>query len=245
MRSVDKKYVNFTAVAVIVGLMLAIQFQTVKDPVIRDTRDTWELQQDYLKEREMYSKLIQEIRSNEEKLAKYESERKQGKEQVLRETLDELKMQVGLTEVTGPGITLSIGPAYEEIALGSSDSMISPDSLKRLINELNMNGALYLSIDGQRLINTSVIRDINNETKIDGHSLKNLPIEIKVIAETMELAEKLYNVMEASQAAEELYKFDSLRVNVSKPTDKITVPAYQDTIRVRNMEPVESDKGGS
>lgn len=243
--SVDKKYVNFTAVAVVVGLMLAIQFQTVKDPVIRDTRDTWELQQDYLKEREMYSKLLQEIRSNEEKLAQYESERKQSKEQVLRETLTELKMQVGLTEVTGPGIILTIKPAYEELLLGGTDPTISPDSLKRLINEFNMNGALYISIDGQRLINTSVIRDINSETKIDGHSLKKLPIEIKVIAETMEIAEKLYNRMQASQAAEELYKFDSLRVNVSKPTDDITIPAYQDTIRVKNMEPVESDKGGS
>jgi uncharacterized protein YlxW (UPF0749 family) len=241
----DKKYLNFTVISVVIGLMLAIQFQTVKEPIERDTRDTWQLQQDYLKEREIYSKLLQEITSNEEKIAKYETERKQSKEQVLRETLDELKLQVGLTEVTGPGIILSIGPAYEEILLGEDVPTISPDSLKRLINELNMNDALYISIDGQRLINTTVIRDINNETKIDGHSLKNFPIEIKVVADNMGMAEKLYNRMQASQAAEELFKFDSLRVNVSKPTLDITIPAYQDTIRVKNMEPVESNKGGN
>ncbi|MGJ7922485.1 DUF881 domain-containing protein [Neobacillus sp. LXY-4] len=239
------KYLNFTAVTVIIGLMLAIQFQTVREPIVRDTRDTWQMREDYLKEKETYSKLLQEIRSNEEKLAKYETERKQSKEQVLRETLEELKMQAGLTEVTGPGIVLSIEPVYEEILLGEDAPTISPDLLKRLINELNMYDALYISIAGQRLINTSVIRDINNETKIDGYSLKNLPIEIKVIAENMQMAEKLYNRMQASQSAEELFRFDNLRVNVSKPEAEITIPAYQDTIRVRNMEPVESDKGGS
>lgn len=239
------KYLNFTAIAVIIGLMLAIQFQTVKKPVERDTRDTWQLQEDLLKEKEVYSKLLQEIRSNDEKLAKYETERSKSKEQVLRETLNELKTQAGLTEVSGTGINLVIEPAYEDVLFGGDVPAISPDSLKRLVNELNMNGAMYISIDGKRLINTSVIRDINGVTKIDGHSLKDFPIEIKVIAENVKNAEKLYNRMQASQAAEELYKFDSLRVNVSKPSNDLTIPAFEDTIRIKNMEPVESEKGGS
>ncbi|MDF2903138.1 MAG: hypothetical protein K0S25_776 [Bacillus sp. (in: firmicutes)] len=245
VKKVDKKFLNFTAVAIVIGLMMAIQFQTVKKPVVRDTRDTWQLREDYLKEKEIQSKLLQEIRSNEEKLAKYETERKTSKEQVLRETLDELKTQSGLTEVTGPGIILTIEPVYEEILLGESAPTISPDSLKRLINELNMNGALNISVAGQRVINTTVIRDINKDTKIDGHSLKDFPIEIKVLADNMQNAEKLYNRMQASQSAEELFRFDNLRVNVANPSTNITIPAYQDTIPVRNMEPVDSDKGGS
>ncbi|WP_187118792.1 DUF881 domain-containing protein [Bacillus marasmi] len=239
------KYLNFTAIAVIIGLMLAIQFQTIKEPVERDTRDTWQLQEDLLKEKEVYSKLLQEIRSNEEKLAKYETERNHSKELVLRETLEELKTQVGLTEVTGPGIILVIEQAYEDPSFGGDVPEISPESLQRLVNELNMNGAMYISIEGNRLINTSVIRDINGVTKVDGRSLKDFPIEIKVIAENKKNTEKLYNRMQASQAAEELYKFDSLRVNVSKPTNDITIPAYEDSIRIKNMEPVESEKGGS
>ncbi len=245
VKNVDKKFLNFTAVTIVIGLMMAVQFQTVKKPVVRDTRDTWQLREDYLKEKEIQSKLLQEIRSNEEKLAKYESERKTSKEQVLRETLDELKTQSGLTEVIGPGIILTIEPVYEEILLGESAPTISPDSLKRLINELNMNGALNISVAGQRIINTTVIRDINNDTKIDGHSLKDFPIEIKVIADTMKNAEKLYNRMQASQSAEELFRFDNLKVNVQNPSANISIPAYQDTIPVRNMEPVDSDKGGS
>ncbi len=108
-----------------------------------------------------------------------------------------------------------------------------------------MNDALYISVGGQRVINTTVIRDINNETKINGYSLKDLPIEIKVIAENLQMAEKLFNRMQGSKSVEALYRFDNLTVNIAKPSQNITIPAYQDTIRVRNMELVESDKGGS
>ncbi len=115
MKNVDKRFYTFTIVTVVIGFMIAIQFQTVKEPVIRDTRDTWELREDLLKEKEIQSNLLQEIRSNEEKLAKYETKRKTSKEQVLRETLDELRMQAGLTEVEGPGVILTIEPAFEGV----------------------------------------------------------------------------------------------------------------------------------
>ena len=244
MKNVGKNHLNFAVITMVIGLMVAIQYQTVQKPIIRDTRDMWELRQDLLLEKEIHSKLIQEIRSNEDKIAQYESKRKKSKEQVLRDTLEELKVQVGLTEVTGPGIVLNIEPFQEEIWLDRSVPTISPDLLKRLINELNRYGATFLSVEGHRLINTSVIRDINNETKIDGYSLKELPIEIKVVTGSQEMAQKLYNRMQASESAEDLFRFDNLSVVVKKPQQDITIPAYQDTIRVRNMVPLDTEKGG-
>ncbi|MBA4537605.1 DUF881 domain-containing protein [Bacillus aquiflavi] len=231
-------------IAVVIGFMIAIQFQTVKKPVIRDTRDMWELREDLLKEKELQAKLIREIRSNEEKLAKYETERKQSREQALRETLEELKKEAGLTEVTGHGIILTIEPIFDQLPLGAPPVTISPEIFKRLINELNMYNAKYISVQEQRIINTTVIRDINGETKIDGYSLNNLPIEIKVIVENHQIAKKLYNRMQVSKSVEDLF-IDNLQVNISNPQTNITIPAYQETIRIRDMEPVKHDKGGN
>lgn len=239
-----KKNWNFTIIALVIGFMIAIQFQTVQEPVVRDTRDEWQLREDLLKEKELQSKLIREIRSNEEKLAMYVTERKQSKEQVLQETLDELKREAGLTPITGPGIILSVEPVYEGIVLGQPVSDVSPELLQRLLNELNMNEAKYVSIDGNRIINTTVIRDINNETKIDGHSISGVPFEVRVVAEDMTTAEKLYNRMKVSKSVEEFF-VDNLRVNVSRPNQSVTVPAYQDPIRIRYMELVKADEGGS
>ncbi len=246
MGNVDKykKNISFTLIAVIIGFMLAIQFRTVKEPVVRDTRDTWQLREDLIKENELQLKLIQEVRSNEEKISKYETELKQSKEQVLRDTLDELKAEAGLTDVKGYGIILMIEPVYEELLIGTTVSSVSPDLLKRLVNELNMYGAMQISIDNQRIINSTVIRDINGETKIDGHSLNRLPIEIKVIAENAKSADKLFKRMQVSKSADEFF-VDNLRVKVVKPDEMIEIPAYQNTIRIRDMKPVDSEKGGN
>ncbi|MFE8703623.1 DUF881 domain-containing protein [Cytobacillus sp. FJAT-54145] len=239
-----KKTLSLTFVTIIVGFMLAIQFQTVQQPVVRDTRDTWELREDLVKEKELELKLRQEIRSNEEKLANYETERKQNKEKALRETLEELKTEAGLTKITGPGITLYIEPLNEELLFGDTVTSLSADLLKRLINELNLYSAKHISVAGNRVINTTVIREINTETKINGRSLNRLPIEINVITEDLNTAEKLYNRMQVSSTAEDFF-IDNLRVSILKPRLDITVPEYEDPIRIRYMEPVKSDKGGS
>lgn len=224
--------------------MLALQFNTLQEPTVRDTRDTWQLREDLEKEKEMQVNLLREIRSQEEILSQYESEREQSKELALRETLEELKKEAGLSDIEGFGILLTIEPVYEELLMGNKVTTVSPELLKRLLNELNMYDALYVSIGGQRVINTTVIRDINGETKINGFSLNDFPIEIKVIAENRQVAEKLYNRMQVSKSAEEFF-IDNLRVKISKPESMITIPAYEDSIRIRDMEPVEADKGGN
>lgn len=246
MKKVDKPKLNLslTLIATLVGFMIAIQFQTVKKPVERDTRDIWQLREALLKEKEFQSNLLSEIRSNEEKLSAYESKRKQSKEQALKDTLQELKIEAGLTDITGPGITLLIEPVIEDVQLGTSvNDSVSPELLKRLINELNMYEAKYVAIDGQRIINTTVIRDINGETKIDGHTLRGLPIEIKVGVDDMNTAEKLSNRMKVSKARDEFFT-ESLRLSVSASNPDITIPAYDNSIRVKYMDPIK-EGGGS
>ncbi|WP_420490612.1 DUF881 domain-containing protein [Neobacillus drentensis] len=219
--------------------MIAIQFQTVKKPAERDTRDIWQLREALLKEKELQSSLLSEIRSNEEKLAAYESKRKQSKEQTLKDTLEELRIEAGVTEVNVPGIKLKIEPVMEEIKPGAPvNRVVSPELLKRLLNELNMYEAKYIAIDGKRIINTTVIRDINQVTKIDGHAIKSLPIEVIVGVDDNTTAEKLYNRMKVSKSTEEFF-IENLRLSISKPNPNVTVPAYDDSIRIRYMEPTK------
>ena len=70
-----KNSISMTVITLIIGFMTAIQFQTVNEPVIRDTRDTSQLREDLVKEKELYLSLVREIRSNEERIEKYETER--------------------------------------------------------------------------------------------------------------------------------------------------------------------------
>ncbi|MDM5328030.1 DUF881 domain-containing protein [Neobacillus sp. CF12] len=240
-----KKNISFIAISAIIGFMIAIQFQTVKKPVERDTRDLWQLREALLQEKELQSELLSEIRSIEEKLLAYESKQKQSKEQALLDTINELKIEAGMTKITAPGLILRIEPILEDIQIGSEISKaVSPELLKRLLNELNMYDAKYVSVDGQRIINTTVIRDINNETKIDGHALSNLPIEVKVGADNLETAEKLYNQIKASKATEEFF-IENLKLTVSEPDPVITIPAYDNSIQIRYLESLKANEGGN
>lgn len=240
-----KKNFSFIAISAVIGFMIAIQFQSIKEPVERDTRDLWQLREALLQEKELQSELISEIRSFEEKLLAYESKQKQSKEQALRDTIEELEIEAGLSEMLVPGVTLKISPILEEIQIGASISKaVSPELLKRLLNELNMYDAKYISVDGQRIINTTVIRDINNETKIDGHALSSLPIDVKVGVDTIATAEKLYNRIKASKATEEFFT-ENLKLTISEPNPEVTIPAYDNPIRIRYLESLKADEGGN
>lgn len=231
---------EFTVVTIIIGFMIAIQFQSINEPKIRDTRDVWELRADLLKEQKLQANLIKEARNLDQKLASYETEKKQSKEQVLRQTLHELKKEAGLTAIKGPGVIVKIEPLEEELIRQEVDSEISPELLKRLLNELNMYGALHVSINGQRMIHTTVIRDINGITKMDGFSLTQFPIEIKVIAED---ANKLRDRLKASQIIEDFF-IENLKVHVSVVSQEITLEPYGSVIRIKHLEPIDGENGG-
>lgn len=241
MKSKDwKRGISFTILLMIFGMMLAVQFHTIQEPIVRDTRDMWQLREDLKKQQQLQVELSSEIRKYNEMLKTYEDEEDQNPETALKETLNILKEEAGLTEVKGSGITIKIDKLFSEELIGSQIQDISPELLKRLINELNSYGARHISIQGRRVINSTVIRDINGQTKMDNFSLHTFPIEIKVISENVE---KLYNRMNASTTDED-FAIDNLSLFISNPEENITIPAYEDTIRVKNMKPIEAEKEG-
>ncbi|MCL6616947.1 MAG: DUF881 domain-containing protein [Anoxybacillus ayderensis] len=226
---------HFTFVSLIIGFMLAVQFQTSQEPDVRDTRDIWEIRRDLQKEQELHKQLLNEIRKYEETLEKYERQRSENKGAILRQTVEELKKEAGLTEVVGEGVVLYIEQMYDESYVGPVSDTISADLLRRLINELNMYGAEHISIADQRLVNTTVIRDINGVTKVDSYPLRSFPIEIKVITPD---AEKMYNRLKASTIADD-FALENLLLTVSEPQQRVVISPYDGTVRVKRMEAVE------
>ncbi|MCR2820806.1 DUF881 domain-containing protein [Lederbergia panacisoli] len=230
--------IYITVITIIIGFMIAIQFKTVHEPTTRDTRDLWELRETLSNEMKLQSRLLEEIRLHDKRINDYASEIEGSKEQALKQTLEQLKKEIGLTEVEGPGIVLTIDSIDKALLLGQRVNSVSPMNLKRLINEINMYGAKDISIDGERLINTTVIRDINGETKVGTHSLKTLPFHIHITTENMGVAEKMYNRMQISAIKDDFF-IDNLKVEISKPNKSVVVPAYVDPIKIHGMTPVE------
>ena len=232
------KLIHFTIITTIIGFMVAIQFQTTKQPIVRDTRDIWELREDLKKEQELQRQLLEEIQIYEQKLENYRQQQAESKEQLLRETVDELKREAGLTEERGEGVIVTIEPMYGENYEGPVIYTVSPYLLQKLVNELNMYGAKEIAIGDQRLINTIVIRDVNGITKVGDYEIKSFPVEIKVITDDVE---RLYNRLKGSSILD-YFIIENLRLEVSEPMNTVVLPAYNDLLRIRFMQPVEAEK---
>ncbi|GAB6258856.1 DUF881 domain-containing protein [Peribacillus sp. N1] len=228
------KKLSFSLVTLIAGFMLAIQFNLVNQPVISDTRDMWELKNDLLKEQQTQAELIEGISELEGKIASYETKKNESKEEVLRDTLIELKTDAGLKEIKGKGVIISIQPIKEDILLGEKVEYISPVLIIRLINEMYRYGADEISISGQRYISTSVIRDINGQPKMDGYPLVHYPVELQAITvNPMKLKQRI----EGSELMDDFF-IDNFEVQIKVPTGGLTLPAYQNDIDVKHMEPI-------
>ncbi|OEH91292.1 hypothetical protein BFG57_06030 [Bacillus solimangrovi] len=217
--------------------MLAIQFQTNQETVVRDTRDMWELRADLKAEQELQSKISNEILNVDEVLQKYDQNQVWSQEAALKEQKESLKEKIGLTEKTGEGVILTIEPLFSESIYGQSYETPSPQLLTRLINELNMYQAEAIAIADQRIISTTPIRDVNGKTYVNVKPIPPLPLTIKVIAKN---AEKLHNHLEVSQAKDD-FAIENLSLSSVISSD-IVLPAYDGTLRIQYMEPVKNEK---
>jgi uncharacterized protein YlxW (UPF0749 family) len=231
---------RFSIILFVIGLMAAIQYNTINEPNSRDTRDVWEIRQELSNEKQLHSELLSEISTGDETLSKYENASNESPEQALKETVDDLRSLAGLTEMTGPGIEVSVEPSPEAVALGLNIEGIAPDLLIRLVNEINRYNGLYVSVDGHRVVNTTAIRDINGATTVNTVPIQTPPFKIKIVSKSMEDTEKLYNHLMSSRILDDFY-IDNLSIVVSDPIDALTVEAYEEKLEYDHLEKVEGE----
>ncbi|MFC7685505.1 DUF881 domain-containing protein [Ureibacillus sp. GCM10028918] len=231
---------QITVISFIVGLMIAVQYNTVQNPTTRDTRDIWAIRQELSVEKEHHSELLSEIANYNDIIEQYEDDDAESQAVLLNNTVDDLKREIGLLSVNGPGLVLNITPAMELVQFGYEIEPISPDLLIRLVNEIYRYDGLYVEIDGQRLTHTSAIRDINGATTVNSVPIDETNIKIKIITETFEKAEKLYGYLYASPFRDDFY-LDNLNLSINEAQKNIPITEIDRPLSTDYL--VENDEG--
>lgn len=224
----------FTIVTVIIGFMLAIQFQTTNEPNVRDTRDILQLRQDLRVEKERQQQLNMEIEKQLTLLNQLKQ--KENIEDVMIDALEDLRANAGLKEISGEGIIIEISPMFSDYTFGSQTQSVPPNLLRFLINELNIHGAKEIAIGNQRITSTTAIREVAGITQINARRVTGLPLQVKVLSDD---AEKLHHEMIVSQSVE-YFEIENLRFT-STPVNHIELPPYDQVIRVRHLHPVKEE----
>lgn len=232
----SKKWI-FTIITFLIGFMIAIQFQTTKEPNIRDTRDIRELRKELLAEEEKHQQLTIEINKAQRLLQKYNQSlenREDDITEVLTEQIAELRQEAGLEEKTGKGLLITVEPLQEEQRFGYGRRIPPPEVFRYLVNELNIYGAEDIAVENERIISISAFRDVNQITYLNSRRLPPPPIQVKVLSKDPEI---LQNHMIVSESVE-YFEINGFSVTF-EVKDELTLSAYDQTPRVRYMEQIK------
>lgn len=217
-----------TAICIILGIMLAVQFRTTKDirsslPYQRLEDLSLQLQQTE-KERDDLQKELATLRGTT------------GQPDVYKNELAAARMGAGLTEVHGPGVLLKIDDSKRPTKPGENPNLyiIHDDDVLKIINELRAAGAEAIAVNGQRLVATSEIRCAGPTLSVN-NTRYSPPYEIKAIgnSQTMEAALRMRGgVIETLQ-------FWGIQINIEK-ADDIVIPAYKGVFRFDYAKPTQA-----
>ncbi|MFB4162576.1 DUF881 domain-containing protein [Alteribacillus sp. JSM 102045] len=219
------------------GYAAVSQLQNSPQTNAADSRDILELRQTLREEQKHRQELYERIRENERLLEEYETEQKNSTEYAMKEAVSKLEKKAGLTEVNGKGVEIEIKAASSDRTdKASSETSLSPALLRRLVNELFRFGADDISIEGERIIETTALRDIGGVTHINGKRLTALPLKVQVLTDE---PEEVHNQFTVSESVEYL-SLENLEAS-SEIEENITIPAYDEIRRVRHMEAAEEE----
>lgn len=134
----------------------------------------------------------------------------------MRMRLHELRVQAGLAEMVGPGITLLI---YDAMESEGSRTLVHDADIRDIVNELFSAGARGVSVGDQRLTVTSAIRCTGPLIMVNYQQIPTNPVTIQAVGDPDLLISGLRIIIE------ELENKRGLVFNISH-SGFIKLPAY-------------------
>lgn len=167
--------------------VMFIQFKTVNQTDITSIeamRET-ELREERANWKTKYEELAKKLEETNKKIDEYAQTSRDNKKakELLEVELNQAKVNLGLTDVIGEGIiiTLMDNDSIPADDLEVYDRRINVYDLIQLFNELKLAGAEAIEINGVRVVNKTDISIIGDSyIRIDGHNM-NSPYVVKAI----------------------------------------------------------------
>lgn len=234
-------------IAITLGVMcalltfaIALQVNTINAAVeiVGVERTENKLRDQVLEWKEQYDKLYSQLEQTEKNLEKVRQDvtKDDSSAKDMEEELRVSNILLGLTEVSGSGVivklddnrnvtTETIG-VYESI----SQYLIHDEDLRTIVNELKNAGAEAISINGQRIVNSTAITCDGNVIMINGEKI-GAPFEIKAIG----FQEMFIGALLRPGGYIEVLNNDGIITSVEKQ-DNIKIPKYNGILDAKSIK---------
>ncbi len=155
----------------------------------------------------------------------------------------EAQLLAGLTPVQGPGIIVTLSdskkPAPPFPKGFQPPNLIHDTDISAVVNELKASGAEAISVNGQRFVATTAIRNVGPTVMIND-TPQAAPFVIKAIGDSKTLSE---GIERPDGVIKQLKIYDPAMVSI-QTTDTLALPAYSGKITPRYAKP-EAQTAGS
>ena len=210
-------------------IIMSIQLRTIDQTDITslETMEEEELRSEILDLKEKNEELQGKIEENQNKINEYKEtlNNNQKASELLNNELQEYEKKIGLTDVNGQGIILTL--------TDNDERTYSASDFVDLINELKYAWATAISINDKRIISTTEIVDITKRhILLNGDQRISSPFTIKAIGDKQKLSETL-NLKD--EGLVDLYKNVGYTINLEE-NDNITIYKYDKEIDFKYIE---------
>ncbi len=225
---------SIALVCMIFGMMIAFQVKVIdnvnswltveQDPDVLEQLAVLEEENEKLKSenlalQEQYEKIEQTVIGDDAYL------------EDIKAMIDKERSIAGMTDLEGKGLIIHLNPS--EMALNEKSQIQSAVLLLTLNNELNSAGAEAISINGERIINRTEVRQVGSYVQINGKKY-NYPFEVRVIGDP----DTLYNAITMPSGVVDLLKVNTFKVRIEK-SDAVQIDGYKGSVEVEYAKPVD------
>lgn len=213
--------------AVVLISLSVIQFKSVEQ---YQKSDVEELRDDELKTQiasyqSKYNETEIQYEDNLDKINEYKKSSNDDNSTIIDEEVSEAKTLLGLTDVTGKGVVITL--------TDTNEAQYTSENLRYLVNELKYAGAEAISINDNRIVNLTDIVTINESfIVIYGNVRISSPYVVKAIGDISYLTSTL-NMKNSGFV--DLMKSSGLNISVEE-SNNVSIPKYTKELSTEYMK---------
>lgn len=229
----NKEKIKISIVLCIVSIFLVslmgVQIKTIKktDITALETMQEDELRNEIITLKEKNDEVQAKISENEQKIKEYTEtiDNNQKITELLNNEVNEYQEKIGLTDVTGSGVIITLTDTDEQ--------SYSYSNLVDFVNELKYAGATAISINDYRIITTTEIVEISKKyILLNGDQRISSPYVIKAVGDKDKILE-VFNLKDEGYI--DLYKGAGYQIQI-EGSDSVTINKYNKEINFEYIE---------
>jgi uncharacterized protein YlxW (UPF0749 family) len=155
--------------------------------------------------------------------------------------VESMKDPAGLTARSGPGVTVTLSDAPEDVINSTSQNLnllvVHQQDIQAVVNAMWKGGATAVTVQGQRIITTTGIKCEGNSVQLQGIPYPQ-PYVISAVGDQTALLDAIDN-----DDYLEIYREQADQADISvgwqlDTEDEVTAPAYDGLLDVNYAEPI-------